>query len=166
MGTHDQRWQAVAAHVAEAMTARALSQADLADASGVSAYTVRRVMHGETGNYRPDRLRKISRALGWSADSIERILAGGEPEPMATATAEQEVEELRGIVDERVAELRADLDRALAAIEALAADNEALRAGLLSDSDERISSAQRQQAQRKARRAASAETPAPARRRA
>lgn len=57
----------------------ALLQVDLVRASGVSEATVRPVMRGKPGNYRTAGLGKIARALGWTSDSIKRILDGDEP---------------------------------------------------------------------------------------
>lgn len=54
-------------------------QADLVRAAGVSDATVRPVMRGTPGNYRPAKLGQIARALGWTSDSIDRILQGEEP---------------------------------------------------------------------------------------
>lgn len=79
MTDHENRWAAVQDHVAAAMKKQRLSQAELVRASGVSDFTVRKVMNGTPGNYRPDRLAKIAYALGWEADGIERILDGGFP---------------------------------------------------------------------------------------
>lgn len=101
------------------MTHQAMSQAELVEASGVSHPTVRAVMHGKPGNYRPDRLQKISRALGWTPDSIHRILAGGEPDPMPFADPgpsrndDDPVDEqaLLERLEERVEELRALIAR-------------------------------------------------------
>lgn len=61
------------------MKALGMSQTDLARASGLSAESVRPIMKGIPGNYRGTTLSKISKALRWSADSIERLLAGLDP---------------------------------------------------------------------------------------
>jgi transcriptional regulator with XRE-family HTH domain len=83
-----ERWPAVKDAVSSRMRSLAMSQADLVRASGVSDTTVRPVMNGKPGNYRPESLRRISLALGWTAESIEEVLGGGEPtiaRPTATA---------------------------------------------------------------------------------
>jgi hypothetical protein len=75
------------------MTELAMLQVDLVRAAGVSEATVRPVMKGKQGNYRPANLGKIARALGWTADSIARILDGEDPirvDQVVKATAEIE----------------------------------------------------------------------------
>lgn len=91
----DDRWAEVARYVADAMKRHAMSQTDLSSKSGVSAFTVRRVMRGEAGRYREDRLAKISRALGWPGNGIERILTGDTPDdfPDALPSLDEVLEE-------------------------------------------------------------------------
>ncbi len=57
----------------------ALSQVDLARESKVSVFTIRRLQSGEPWNYREANLRKLSLALGWPNDAIERLLKGDPP---------------------------------------------------------------------------------------
>ena len=54
-------------------------QADLIKTSGLSRSTVRRFEQGESID--ESSLRKISRALGWTPDSAQDVLNGGEPTP-------------------------------------------------------------------------------------
>lgn len=112
MADSDERWR----NIGDAVTARArelaFSQADLVRASGVSDATVRRVMRGEDGNYRADRLAKISQALGWGPHGIERMIAGKEPDDVRASTddrvttLEREVTELREAMDGVAQQLR------------------------------------------------------------
>lgn len=142
MADADERWTAVAEHVAEAMTAQAMSQAELVRRSGVSEWTVRKVMRGTPGSHRPDRLRKIARALGWSADSIERVLDGGEPLVLEAATDSDVIVELRRqVVDSaEVAEQALEVAKAaLAEAGRMGAELAELRQGLRADVDERLS---------------------------
>lgn len=72
-------WDAVGMALRQRMAALALTQAELAKQSGVSDFTLRKIMRGDEGNYRPALLAKIATALGWTPSSIDDILAGGEP---------------------------------------------------------------------------------------
>lgn len=71
--TSDERWEKVGAHINKRMTELGMSQADLVRQSGVSEFTVRKLMRGLPGRYRPDRLAKVAIALEWLPDSIDRI---------------------------------------------------------------------------------------------
>lgn len=103
----DDRWDDVAKHVADAMQRQAMSQTDLAAKSGVSAFTVRRVMRGESGRYREDRLAKISVALGWPGNGIDRILRGETPDDFPEAGPSVEVALEEALAE--VAELRREV---------------------------------------------------------
>lgn len=101
-----ERWALVAVFVITAMQEKAWSQADLVRASGVSEFTVRKILKATPGNYRPDRLAKLSTALGWSGDSIQRILDGEEPVQARPTDVEgrldrleEEVETMRELID-------------------------------------------------------------------
>lgn len=74
-----QRWVDVGEAIRARMTSLAMSQADLVRESGVSDFTVRKLMRGEAGSYRPDRLAKVATALRWQTDAIDRILGGEQP---------------------------------------------------------------------------------------
>lgn len=84
-----ERWGAVAEAITARMAELALSQADLVRTSGVSDATIRKLMRGEAGNYRPDRLAKVSQALGWGPDGIDRIRAGTQPNHSAPAMSDR-----------------------------------------------------------------------------
>lgn len=76
MTDQPERWQAVGDAIRERMNVLGLSQAELVKGSGVSDFTIRKLMRGEPGNYRADRLAKIERALDWPGSSFDDILAG------------------------------------------------------------------------------------------
>jgi transcriptional regulator with XRE-family HTH domain len=64
--------------IAEARKRQRLErQIDLARVSGLSKSTIYRLDKGQ--ELSDSALRDVSKALGWTADSAERILAGGEP---------------------------------------------------------------------------------------
>lgn len=89
-----------------------LSQADLARSAGIGELTVRSVERGERGSYRLSTLRGLTEALGWSRDSIQHVLDGGEPtveedEPEPPMNMESEIEALRA----EVARLRAVVEQ-------------------------------------------------------
>jgi DNA-binding Xre family transcriptional regulator len=79
MSDHPDRWPAVKARIAAAMADKGWGQADLIRASGVSDFTIRRLMNGEPGNYRASILGRVSKALWGDPQGITRILAGDEP---------------------------------------------------------------------------------------
>lgn len=58
-------------------------QQDLARASGVSPTTIRWLQNGEVRIYRPSTLSKVSKACGWPAGALSKMLHGGPvPEPV------------------------------------------------------------------------------------
>lgn len=79
MTDHDERWADVAAAINQRLTERAWHQADLVRESGVSAFTVRRLMQGSHQNYREANLGRVSRALWGDQAVIRRILEGTPP---------------------------------------------------------------------------------------
>jgi transcriptional regulator with XRE-family HTH domain len=60
-------------------------------AAGVSASTWRKVEKAVDPPYRRSTLLGIAQALRWQPESIDRILAGGEPVEYVTETAEEQV---------------------------------------------------------------------------
>ncbi|MBL7501836.1 helix-turn-helix transcriptional regulator [Frankia sp. CNm7] len=76
-------WPAVAAALNERMTARRLSQAELALAAGVSVATLRVLQRGNGARrVQNSTLFAVSRALGWAEDHLVRVLLGARhPEP-------------------------------------------------------------------------------------
>lgn len=127
------RWHLVSVAVLDRMDSKAMSQADLVRESGVSDFTVRKVMRGEPGNYRPDRLAKISVALGQSSnwiaeilkrgDAMVRLNADGVPTHIRSAVPlidrlvdlYPDLHHLADVMDEA----RAELDRRLASLDQL-----------------------------------------------
>jgi hypothetical protein len=72
------RWTNVGAAITERMHELGIDQTRLIEAAGVSDFTIRDLMKGVSRNYRDRSLWSVSKALGWSHDSIHCIL-GGEP---------------------------------------------------------------------------------------
>lgn len=75
----EDRWDDLGAAVTARMRQLALSQRGVEQTCGVSVFTVRRLRSGVAANYWEVNLTKVSLALGWTADSIERILGGKPP---------------------------------------------------------------------------------------
>jgi transcriptional regulator with XRE-family HTH domain len=71
-------WGQVAELVAQRFAELSLSKAQFIERSGVSSHTINAVLRGEPVQ-RADKRGDIAAALGWSRDSIDRILAGGPP---------------------------------------------------------------------------------------
>jgi transcriptional regulator with XRE-family HTH domain len=103
-------WQAVAAAVNTRLAERSMTQKALADASGVSVATLRKLQKAEPGDRGRPVLVALSVALGWAPYHLEAVSDGG-PAPADPST------DLR----QTVAEMRADLDdvgRRLSTLEA------------------------------------------------
>jgi transcriptional regulator with XRE-family HTH domain len=79
MTDSQQRWALIRDVVRERMRDLAISQAELVRASGVSDFTVRKVMNGTPGNYRESNLAKMALALGWTPTAFADLLAGRRP---------------------------------------------------------------------------------------
>lgn len=69
----------LAAAVNARMDELGMDTAELVRASGVSDNTVRRIRRGEVAQFRLSIKREIARALGWTADSFDRIMRGEDP---------------------------------------------------------------------------------------
>jgi DNA-binding Xre family transcriptional regulator len=69
--------------VAEVINARlnvlGWDQIDLVRASEVSPTTVRELQQGTAKTYRRSTLNKVARALGWTSDSLLRVMEGEQP---------------------------------------------------------------------------------------
>lgn len=59
-----------------------LRQADIQAAGGPSTATLREIEHGTQKSNWADTFRKLDEVLFWAPGSSERILEGGDPEPM------------------------------------------------------------------------------------
>ena len=76
-------WSAVAQLIGRRITELKLSQRELVERSGVSSSTWRSVLAGGK-LHRPDKVRGVCAALGWTPDSIDLILSGSEPKVALT----------------------------------------------------------------------------------
>lgn len=100
------RWHVLAALILARMKDLNLHQAGLVQRSGVSDPVLRELTGtGRDGvvvrDRRPQLLSRLSEALGWTPDSIERILAGGEPELLDPASHDQPTRaDLAALIDE------------------------------------------------------------------
>lgn len=122
MSDDQARWHAAAGAINERMHQLGLSQVDLIRRSGVSAFTVRRLQKGVPANYREANVAKVCLALGWTADSLRRLLNGDDPLPAADphlqpVPDQATVERLEARVLTRLAEMEARLEARIAAVE-------------------------------------------------
>lgn len=108
-------WEAIADAVVRRRKDLGMRQKELADATGYDPSTIRNVEHHARSSYDPLTLPRISRALDWPSDALERI-GRGEPyegirlDPPAARSGDtiDMAEELRRLREE-VAELRREL---------------------------------------------------------
>jgi transcriptional regulator with XRE-family HTH domain len=70
-------WADVANAVNDRMAAQGLSQRELAERSGVSPATLRKIQHGDEQARNRSTLANISRALGWPEDHLWRVSTDG-----------------------------------------------------------------------------------------
>jgi len=70
-------WADVSKAVNARMAARGLSQRELAERSGVSPATLRKIQHGDEQARNRSTLANISRALGWPEDHLWRVSSDG-----------------------------------------------------------------------------------------
>ena len=70
-------WADVADAVNDRMAAQGLSQRELAERSGVSPATLRKIQHGDEQARNRSTLANISRALGWPEDHLWRVSSDG-----------------------------------------------------------------------------------------
>lgn len=98
-----QQWERVATAVQQRRLDRGMNQDDL----GVSKAVASALENARQEAYSRATLMKVSRALGWTADSIEKILTGDEPvEHTSSGRALADSDMLRRL-DALEAELRA-----------------------------------------------------------
>lgn len=71
-------WQQVGAAIADRLNALRITKAEFIERSGISDKTLNRYLAGEPIK-RVDKERELCAALGWTDDSVQRILEGGEP---------------------------------------------------------------------------------------
>lgn len=113
MNDHSHRWQSVAAAVAGRMREMGmLDNASLIRASGLSEPFVRGVLAGTPrGTPRRSSIVKLCTALGWTDSSIDQILAGADPTPLAvTPPGDDQLAALREQVERMAVEIQ-DLQR-------------------------------------------------------
>jgi len=78
--TSSSEWQRLANAVNDRVVELGIDQAELVRRSGLSQPTIRSIMDGDPrGLPRPKSLRKLAVGLGWSAGSVEIVMAGGAP---------------------------------------------------------------------------------------
>ncbi|WP_175648444.1 helix-turn-helix domain-containing protein [Protofrankia coriariae] len=113
----DEDWNAVADAVNSRMAQQRIGQKALADASGVSVATLRRIQHGAHGRrVQNATLTAVAHALDWPDDHLIRVLTAG-TSPTGTAPPAIEREILAGIG--RIEQQLADLSLRLATVEEL-----------------------------------------------
>ena len=98
-------WDDVATVVNKRMAGRGLSQRELAERSGLSPATLRKIQHGEDQERNRSTLAGLSRALGLPEDHLWRVAMEG----MAAAEADGDESGVRREI--------ADLQRRVSAIE-------------------------------------------------
>lgn len=111
-------WADVAAVVNDRMNARGLSQRELAERSGLSPATLRKIQHGEDQARNRSTLGGLSRALGFPEDHLWRVAMEG---LSAAGPTDDETGTLARAV--------ADLQRRVAAIESLLRVNQGVHGG-------------------------------------
>jgi hypothetical protein len=75
--------------------------------TGMNKKLIERLELAKLDSYRPATLAKVSVAYGWTADSIRRILSGGEPQPRPNVTGGEPSLTAEDVFEERI--LAADL---------------------------------------------------------
>ncbi len=112
----DEDWSAVADAVNARMAQQRIGQKVLADASGVSVATLRRIQHGAHGRRVQNKtLTAIAYALGWPEDHLIRVLRAGAAPAGAGQPPEREI--LAGI--DRIEQQLAEMSCRLIAVEQL-----------------------------------------------
>lgn len=104
-------WAGLREAVRDQLNATGLTPGEVAVRAGLSRETVRPILHAIPGNYRAPTLAKVSLAIGWTGDSIQRVLDGDAPQQTADTLAGQ----IQQLTDEvRSLNLRlADVERQL-----------------------------------------------------
>lgn len=80
----DGNWKLLAEHAARRRAELGLSQIEVAQRGPLSLDRVQSIEGAKRTSYRLGTLLALERALGWKAGSVEAVLAGGDPEPVAT----------------------------------------------------------------------------------
>jgi transcriptional regulator with XRE-family HTH domain len=93
-------WQAVADAINTRLAERGMTQKALAEASGVSVATLRKLQKAEQADRGKPVLMALSVALGWAPGHLQ-VLSGGEPAPAdPTADLRAQVEAIRADLDD------------------------------------------------------------------
>ena len=100
----DDGWARLGEAIRDRRRALGMSQLELAQAAGISEAMLRVIERARRTNVRPATLGAVARALGWTRDSVDRVLAGGDP--VLDEDRDRSVAELK----RQVAELQARLD--------------------------------------------------------
>jgi transcriptional regulator with XRE-family HTH domain len=89
----EERWRILAEAIKDRRDEIGITQAEGVMRAGgsVGSSTWSLLERGQKSGYERSKLRAVSRALGWSADSLERIIAGQEPMALTDAAQEQEL---------------------------------------------------------------------------
>jgi transcriptional regulator with XRE-family HTH domain len=109
----EENWSAVAEAITARMAIKRMSQTDLAAKSGMSVATIREIQRNiRPRQRRPPTLVALSEALGWPANALSEVLAGGDPPASQPPLIAQDstLEALAGIRAELLV-MRSRLDR-------------------------------------------------------
>lgn len=102
----DERWQRLADRVKSRRYDMHLTQTMLAREARTSDRTIGALERAEHGTYQASTLRSISIALGWTPDSIDRVLAGEQPVEATDNAAAPDLAAQVAILQRELAELR------------------------------------------------------------
>jgi len=111
----DDGWARLGEAIRDRRRALGMSQLELAQAAGISEAMLRVIERARRTNVRPATLGAVARALGWTRDSVDRVLAGGDPvldedRDRSVAELKRQDAELQARLDEVERDLRARLD--------------------------------------------------------
>lgn len=79
----DRDWSRLGAALAHARKAKGLTQPEMGERIGVGRATIQKIEAGTPFKNVTPAIRDYAEALGWTYDSVVRVLAGGEPEQAA-----------------------------------------------------------------------------------
>ena len=113
-------------HLADHIEARrkqlGLNPTQLAEAAGLSLQGLKNIRKGKIRNYQERLTLPLTRALGWTPDSIDRLLAGQEPVELVDFVRPN------GGVESRVERLERELERLTGLVAGLVDEVDALGA--------------------------------------
>lgn len=76
----DRDWSRLGAHLAQARKSKGLRQPELAESLGLGRATVQNIEAGKSFKNITPAIRDYAEAVGWTYDSVTRVLDGGDPE--------------------------------------------------------------------------------------